>query len=254
MRHAVLALVVVMAVGCSQADTQETSQAVASPPAPTTLSATPVPTTPTPQELKKVAVPSLLGSSASEAKAKVRKAGLDLSVETRPSTKTSGTVISQRPKNGKAVEGQTMTIVIAQPLPTIPNVVGKDVHAATRILEGKNFDVRVKKQASSAAKDRVLSQSPSAGTQARPGRTVTLTIAKPLPAPPTPSGGGGGGSGGGGGGGNCTPGYSPCLPPAPDYDCIGGSGDGPKYTGTVHVTGSDPYGLDADGDGIGCET
>jgi hypothetical protein len=71
-------------------------------------------------------------------------------------------------------------------------------------------------------------------------------------------GGAGGGSGGSdGGGGNCTPGYSPCLPEGPsDYDCSGGSGNGPAYTepGVVYtVTGSDPYGLDADGDGSGCE-
>ncbi len=52
---------------------------------------------------------------------------------------------------------------------------------------------------------------------------------------------------------NCTPGYSPCLPPASDYDCRGGSGNGPKYTGPVRVTGSDPYHLDRDGDGKGCE-
>lgn len=52
---------------------------------------------------------------------------------------------------------------------------------------------------------------------------------------------------------NCTPGYSPCLPPASDYDCRGGSGNGPRYTGYVRVTGSDPYGLDADNDGAGCE-
>jgi hypothetical protein len=51
----------------------------------------------------------------------------------------------------------------------------------------------------------------------------------------------------------CTPGYSPCLPPASDYDCEGGSGDGPEYTALVQVSGSDPYGLDADGDGSGCE-
>lgn len=57
----------------------------------------------------------------------------------------------------------------------------------------------------------------------------------------------------GGNGSNCTPGYFPCLPPASDYDCIGGSGDGPEYTGLVTVTGSDPYGLDANNDGVGCE-
>ena len=51
----------------------------------------------------------------------------------------------------------------------------------------------------------------------------------------------------------CTPGYKPCLPPASDYDCIGGSGDGPRYTGRVVITGRDIYRLDTDGDGIGCD-
>jgi micrococcal nuclease len=38
--------------------------------------------------------------------------------------------------------------------------------------------------------------------------------------------------------GNCTLGYSPCLPLATDYDCAGGSGDGPEYArGPIHVTG-----------------
>jgi hypothetical protein len=70
-------------------------------------------------------------------------------------------------------------------------------------------------------------------------------------------GGGNSGSASGGGGStraeSCTPGYSPCLAPASDYDCEGGTGDGPEYTGQVQVTGSDPYGLDTDGDGTGCE-
>lgn len=47
--------------------------------------------------------------------------------------------------------------------------------------------------------------------------------------------------------------YNPCLPPASDYDCEGGSGDGPLYTGPVEVTGIDIYDLDRDNDGIGCE-
>ena len=54
------------------------------------------------------------------------------------------------------------------------------------------------------------------------------------------------------------PGYAPCLVDhgGADYDCAGGSGNGPYYTaaGVVYrVTGSDPYGLDADNDGFGCE-
>lgn len=52
----------------------------------------------------------------------------------------------------------------------------------------------------------------------------------------------------------CTPGYDPCIPPGPDVDCAGGSGNGPRYVkGPIRVTGSDPYGLDRDGDGVGCQ-
>jgi hypothetical protein len=53
---------------------------------------------------------------------------------------------------------------------------------------------------------------------------------------------------------NCDPNYSGCLNPnSPDYDCIGGGGNGPDYTGTVQVLGNDHFGLDSDHDGVGCE-
>lgn len=46
-------------------------------------------------------------------------------------------------------------------------------------------------------------------------------------------------------GGNCDPSYSPCVPLyPPDLDCAD--------TGPVTVHGSDPHGLDADGDGVAC--
>jgi len=53
----------------------------------------------------------------------------------------------------------------------------------------------------------------------------------------------------------CDPNYvGACLDPnVSDYDCEGGSGDGPMYTGTVTVVGEDHYGLDSDSDGTGCE-
>ena len=55
---------------------------------------------------------------------------------------------------------------------------------------------------------------------------------------------------------NCDPSYSgACLDPdSPDYDCEGGSGDGPDYTGTVQVVGDDHFDLDRDGDGTGCDS
>jgi resuscitation-promoting factor RpfB len=53
----------------------------------------------------------------------------------------------------------------------------------------------------------------------------------------------------------CDPNYSgACVPIASDVDCAGGSGNGPAYVqGPVQVVGTDIYGLDRNGDGIGCE-
>jgi endonuclease YncB( thermonuclease family) len=48
-------------------------------------------------------------------------------------------------------------------------------------------------------------------------------------------------------GAGCEPGYSPCVPLyPPDVDCA-------DVNGPIQVTGTDPHGLDGDGDGIGCE-
>jgi hypothetical protein len=67
--------------------------------------------------------------------------------------------------------------------------------------------------------------------------------------PPNPPTGGGGGSGGE----DCQ-GYDPCINPGPDVDCEGGEGNGPRYVaGPVDVDGADPYGLDSNYDGVGCE-
>jgi hypothetical protein len=54
----------------------------------------------------------------------------------------------------------------------------------------------------------------------------------------------------------CDPNYAgACLrPDVSDYDCEGGSGDGPSYTGRVEVVGDDHYDLDRDGDGVACES
>lgn len=60
-----------------------------------------------------------------------------------------------------------------------------------------------------------------------------------IPAVPTPE---------------CHPSYSGCLKiDAEDYDCEGGTGNGPYYTGKVQVIGPDVFGLDKNGDGWGCE-
>jgi hypothetical protein len=56
---------------------------------------------------------------------------------------------------------------------------------------------------------------------------------------------------------DCHPSYSNvCLSPdSGDYDCAGGSGNGPNYVrGPVYVVGYDEFDLDRDNDGVGCES
>jgi hypothetical protein len=82
--------------------------------------------------------------------------------------------------------------------------------------------------------------------------TQVTTIGTYVAPPKPPSDGGG--LGGGGTTSNCDSHYYGCVPIASDVDCAGGSGNGPAYvSGPVHVKTFDIYGLDRDGDGVGCE-
>jgi len=127
----------------------------------------------------------------------------------------------------------------APELVTVPDVVGQRLAEARRDLREAGLGVTVSKRPSDETLGTVLSQRPISGIDVRSGRTIRLVVAKPRPEPAA----------------NCHPSYTgACLDPnASDYDCAGGSGDGPKYTGTVTVVGPDVFGLDGDSDGIGCE-
>jgi len=65
----------------------------------------------------------------------------------------------------------------------------------------------------------------------------STTIRPVLPSPPPAAG-------------SCHPSYTPCLPVVGDLDCADVRALG---VGPVRVLGSDPYRLDGDGDGLGCE-
>ena len=233
------ALVLVLAVVFSP-DEPDNTETVADPVA----TITPTPST-TETEASTVKVPAVEGRNVAAAQSALRQDGFSITVQRSPSGQPTGRVLQQTPRAGTRVdEGDEVILVVAAPLPRVPNVVGSSQKAATKSLEQAGFKVATRTQQTSSAKPgTVVQQSPSGGARLRPGARVTITLAKAPPKPPPssqPS--------------NCTPGYSPCLPPASDYDCAGGTGDGPKYTGPVRVTGSDPYDLDSDNDGYGCES
>jgi endonuclease YncB( thermonuclease family) len=81
----------------------------------------------------------------------------------------------------------------------------------------------------------------AAAKGASAGQWKACAVRAPAPVPvPTPPPAGS----------NCHPSYSPCLPIVDDLDCadIRAMGVAP-----VRVLGSDPYRLDGDDDGLGCE-
>jgi hypothetical protein len=132
------------------------------------------------------------------------------------------------------------------PKVTVPKLVGMKLATAKDTLSDRGLKATIKyKSTAQAPAGTVISQSRRAGAGVLPDTAITLVIAKaPPPPPPTapPR--------------NCDPSYpDACLDPdVEDYDCAGGSCNGPEYVeGPIRVLPPDPFDLDRDGDGWGCE-
>jgi resuscitation-promoting factor RpfB len=192
----------------------------------------------------KAVVPKVVNLGLQRARSRLRRADLGVRIVERPSWRRVGVVLGQKLQAGsKVTAGKTIVLLVAKPMPSVPGVLGQPTKAAIAALRRAGFRIATTTQAvTTGAGGLVMSQTPAGTVQAAPGDVVNLVISRRVPsvAPPAPT--------------NCTPGYSPCLAPASDYDCAGGSGDGPQYaSGPIYVTGSDPYDLDSEGDGIACE-
>ena len=129
----------------------------------------------------------------------------------------------------------------------VPRLVGRTTRTAKNLLADQGLHWRITyKTTSRYASGTVISQSKPAGGNVDPGATITLVIAKapPVTAPPTtepappPQN-------------DCDPAYpNDCLPPPPpDLDCA----DIGHRVEVDHQYG-DPHRLDADGDGVGCDS
>lgn len=235
-------LVLIGGLAASGADRGVTGSAATQAPA-SSKSAQP-PSSPSTPRPKLARVPAVKGLGLAKAKRKLHAAGVEVGkVDRRPSSKRKGTVLKQGVRKGTELEpGSSVTLVVAAPYPRVPSVVGKSKASAIRMLKDAGFKVNKTTQTRTSGKDGVvLSQSRPGGTRAKPTAVVRIVISNvQRSSDDTRSS-------------NCTPGYSPCLPPAYDYDCKDGTGDGPEYTGRVRVTGPDGYDLDRDGDGVGCD-
>jgi hypothetical protein len=130
----------------------------------------------------------------------------------------------------------------------VPKLVGMRLARAKETLADRGLTANVTyKSTARYAAGTVIAQSRKAGAGVLPDTTITVVVAKaPPPPPPTapPR--------------DCHPSYpNVCLrPDASDYDCEGGSGNGPYYVaGPLRVLPPDPFELDGnDNDGWGCES
>jgi PASTA domain len=138
---------------------------------------------------------------------------------------------------------------------TVPRLVGMRLASARDSLADRGLAAKVSYESTARyPAGTVISQSHKAGADLLPDSIITLVVARTPPPPPS----------------TAPPAPPPTAPPQNchdsyqgacltvgigDYDCAGGSGNGPNYVeGTVRVVGPDEFGLDRDGDGLGCET
>ena len=130
-----------------------------------------------------VRVPGVVGTRSSEARSRLRAAGLRVTQRPVESQRAAGEVVSQSPRaNSELREGGTVMLRVSTGPPglEVPDVAGLDEASASRELEAAGFAVRVVEEPTTEPADDgvVVAQSPAAGTTRRNGAMVTITVAR----------------------------------------------------------------------------
>ena len=128
-------------------------------------------------------VPDITGMDEAAAKSALSALGLIVNVSYANSdTVASGKVISQSITGSKAAKkGDSVSIVVSsgEVLFAVPNVVGSDRATAESALKSAGFKVEVADQYSDTIeKDKVISQSETAGTNIKKNSTVLIVVSK----------------------------------------------------------------------------
>lgn len=205
----------------------------------------------TPAEPRVVEAPDVTGLRVKRARRKLRRAGLEYSYRDEPADPSLCTVKDQSPV-GEAAEGSVVELSLDCKV-DVPLVVGETAKRGKAEVQDAGVRAKFDSKPDDLSLCSVADQSDSGRIEA--GTKVVLTLqcdeppppprpqAQPEPPPDQPSS-------------DCDPNYEgACLDPSSsDYDCEGGSGNGPDYVaGPIQVVGDDPFGLDRDGDGVACE-
>jgi beta-lactam-binding protein with PASTA domain len=130
-----------------------------------------------------IAVPRLVGSTAAEAKSRLRGLGLRWTTSPVESQELEGTVVGQSPSVGTRLrKGQTVTLEISTgpAQVSIPDVIGLDEQSARAQLEAAGFTVQVTDEVTTdpSLDGMVISQTPAGGSESEKAGTVTLTVGR----------------------------------------------------------------------------
>ncbi|HKE69953.1 MAG TPA: Stk1 family PASTA domain-containing Ser/Thr kinase [Nocardioidaceae bacterium] len=129
---------------------------------------------------KMVEVPNnLVGMTLKEAKQALEAVNLEWDVQRQQSDQPKNEVLGTDPSSGDEVKpGSTVTLTVAAPFPVVPNVVGDSEDEAVDKIKERGFSVDIRLQTTDRADEgTVIEQTPSGGSKALPGSTVTIFIA-----------------------------------------------------------------------------
>jgi len=142
-------------------------------------------------------VPSVIGLQFDQASSALQAQGFAVARRDVDSERPKGEVVDQSPSN-QAPKGSTITLSVSKgpPMSTVPDVTAQDEGSAQSTLEQSGFTVQVQRQdVNDPGLDGiVLSQSPTGGSKAKQGSTVTITVGRLVaqggpgsPPPPPPA-------------------------------------------------------------------
>ncbi|MEX1046245.1 MAG: PASTA domain-containing protein [Actinomycetota bacterium] len=131
-------------------------------------------------------VPDLVGQFLGQAKTLADSAGLKVQVsERRLSEEAAFIILSQSPTSGASLEpGGAIQVVISNGKIRIPNVTGKKVSAAKRILKAHDISYSIEEDYASSGFNRVASQKPHAGLASSTSTVIIRVKVRARPGDP----------------------------------------------------------------------
>ncbi|MEV6941554.1 PASTA domain-containing protein [Streptomyces sp. NPDC051172] len=130
----------------------------------------------------KADVPDLVGQSLEEARRTADNVGLTLTVTKKEpcADQPKGHICEQTPLDGRLDKGEAVSVTVSSGAPKVevPDVTDKNEDDASRILEDKGFEVKLRHKVSTKDAGTVLEQDPAGGDSVEKGTEITLTVTK----------------------------------------------------------------------------